>query len=174
MSGNLELASLNLDEIYAQVGASSTTSYPRDGINSTAALTSGTASISANYYYPPCGDSAATGTAATSLQFTGREAHCTEFAPSGAPRAAGIEVWFDQRELRGGDVWDRRIRQRIRDCAVFIPVISGHTQQRAEGIFRVPSPNGRRRWGRRPYSRRRCRPRNSDVRLLASAAAAAL
>ena len=23
-------------------------------------------------------------------------------------RAAGIEVWFDQSELRGGDVWDRK------------------------------------------------------------------
>jgi eukaryotic-like serine/threonine-protein kinase len=55
----------------------------------------------------------------------------------GALRAAGIEVWFDQRELRGGDVWDRKIRQQIRDCAVFIPIISGHTQQRAEGYFRL-------------------------------------
>jgi len=27
-----------------------------------------------------------------------------------ALRAAGIEVWFDQSELRGGDVWDRQIR----------------------------------------------------------------
>jgi len=25
-----------------------------------------------------------------------------------ALRAAGIEVWFDQSELRGGDAWDRR------------------------------------------------------------------
>ncbi len=55
----------------------------------------------------------------------------------GALRAAGIEVWFDQSELRGGDVWDRKIRGQIRDCAVFIPIISGHTQQRAEGYFRL-------------------------------------
>ena len=27
-----------------------------------------------------------------------------------ALRAAGIEVWFDQAELRGGDAWDRQIR----------------------------------------------------------------
>jgi dienelactone hydrolase len=54
-----------------------------------------------------------------------------------ALRAAGIEVWFDQSELRGGDVWDRKIRQQIRDCAVFIPIISAHTQQRAEGYFRL-------------------------------------
>jgi hypothetical protein len=24
-------------------------------------------------------------------------------------RAGGVEVWFDENELRGGDVWDRAI-----------------------------------------------------------------
>ena len=54
-----------------------------------------------------------------------------------ALRAAGIEVWFDQSELRGGDAWDRRIRHQIRDCALFMPVISARTQARAEGYFRL-------------------------------------
>jgi TolB-like protein len=54
-----------------------------------------------------------------------------------ALRAAGIEVWFDQSELRGGDVWDHQIRQRIQDCALFIPVISAHTEARTEGYFRL-------------------------------------
>ena len=35
-------------------------------------------------------------------------------------RTAGIEVWFDQSELRGGDSWDRHITKQIRDCA-FVP-----------------------------------------------------
>jgi RHS repeat-associated protein len=70
---NLMMASGNLDEIFAQVGSSTTTSYFRDGINSTSALTSNSASISANYYYSPYGDSAKTGSAATALQYTGRE-----------------------------------------------------------------------------------------------------
>src|SRR6476660_616884 len=51
-------------------------------------------------------------------------------------RAAGVEVWFDQSELRGGDVWDQAIHRQIRDCALFIPVISAHTQARLEGYFR--------------------------------------
>ena len=51
-------------------------------------------------------------------------------------RAAGIEVWLDQSELRGGDAWDRRIRDQIRHCALFIPVISGHSEARLEGYFR--------------------------------------
>jgi TolB-like protein/Tfp pilus assembly protein PilF len=53
-----------------------------------------------------------------------------------ALRAGGIEVWFDQSELRGGDSWDRKIRQQIHDCALFIPIISATTQGRVEGYFR--------------------------------------
>ena len=53
-----------------------------------------------------------------------------------ALRAAGIDVWFDQSELRGGDAWDQMIRQQIHDCALFVPVISQHTQERLEGYFR--------------------------------------
>jgi TolB-like protein/Flp pilus assembly protein TadD len=48
----------------------------------------------------------------------------------------GIEVWFDQSELRGGDAWDRKIRDQIRHCALFIPIISAHSQARLEGYFR--------------------------------------
>jgi adenylate cyclase len=54
-----------------------------------------------------------------------------------ALRAAGIEVWFDRSELRGGDAWDQEIRREIRDCAIFIPVISAHTAARPEGYFRL-------------------------------------
>ncbi len=53
-----------------------------------------------------------------------------------ALRAAGVNVWFDQSELRGGDTWDQKIRREIRDCALFIPVISANTQARLEGYFR--------------------------------------
>jgi TolB-like protein/Tfp pilus assembly protein PilF len=54
-----------------------------------------------------------------------------------ALRADGIEVWFDQSELRGGDVWDQKIRREIHDCALFIPVISANTASRHEGYFRL-------------------------------------
>ena len=39
-----------------------------------------------------------------------------------ALRAAGIEVWSDQSELRGGDGWGQKIREQIQNCALFIPV----------------------------------------------------
>ena len=52
-------------------------------------------------------------------------------------RAAGIEVWFDQSELRGGDVWDQNIRQQIQACAMFVPIISANTESRTEGYFRL-------------------------------------
>ena len=53
-----------------------------------------------------------------------------------ALRAGGVEVWFDQSELRGGDAWDRSIRQQIHDCRLFMAVISAHTEERDEGYFR--------------------------------------
>jgi tetratricopeptide (TPR) repeat protein len=54
-----------------------------------------------------------------------------------ALRAAGVEVWFDQSELRGGDAWDQSIRKQIKECALFVPIISANTQARAEGYFRL-------------------------------------
>ena len=52
-------------------------------------------------------------------------------------RAAGIEVWFDQRELKGGDAWDQSIRRQIKTCALFVAVVSKHTHERGEGYFRL-------------------------------------
>lgn len=54
-----------------------------------------------------------------------------------ALRAAGIEVWFDQNELVGGDSWDAKIRKQIRECTLFVPMISANTQARLEGYFRL-------------------------------------
>ena len=54
-----------------------------------------------------------------------------------ALRAAGVEVWFDQNELTGGDAWDHKIRRQVRDCVLFLPVISAATQARREGYFRL-------------------------------------
>jgi TolB-like protein/lipoprotein NlpI len=54
-----------------------------------------------------------------------------------ALRAAGVEVFLDQSELRGGDAWDQKIRSEIRDCALFVPVISVNTASRLEGYFRL-------------------------------------
>lgn len=53
-----------------------------------------------------------------------------------ALRSAGVEVWFDKNELRGGDAWDHRIREQIHDCRLFIPVISAQSEPREEGYFR--------------------------------------
>lgn len=53
-----------------------------------------------------------------------------------ALRVAGVEVWLDKSELRGGDAWDSQIKKHIHDCALFIPVISAHTNARSEGYFR--------------------------------------
>ena len=53
-----------------------------------------------------------------------------------ALRAFGVEVWFDQSDLRGGDAWDQKIRKQIHACTLFLPLISATTQERGEGYFR--------------------------------------
>jgi predicted ATPase/DNA-binding winged helix-turn-helix (wHTH) protein len=54
-----------------------------------------------------------------------------------ALRAAGIEVWLDRSALKGGDAWDHKIRQQLRNCTLFMPVISRHTARRPEAYFRL-------------------------------------
>lgn len=50
--------------------------------------------------------------------------------------AAGLDVWYDESELGGGDAWDQKIRRQIRECDYFMPVISATTERRKEGYFR--------------------------------------
>jgi len=69
------------------------------------------------------------------LSYASEDAEAAERIAA-ALRAAGVEVWFDKSELRGGDAWDRKIHDQIRHCALFIPVISAHSQARLEGYFR--------------------------------------
>jgi len=54
-----------------------------------------------------------------------------------ALRSAGIELWLDQSELRGGEAWDRKIRKEIHDRALLIPIISANAHAWAEGYFRL-------------------------------------
>jgi TIR domain len=51
-----------------------------------------------------------------------------------ALRAAGVEVWFDRSELRGGDAWDAQIKKQIHEYALFVvgaPIL---------GVRFAPSP----------------------------------
>ncbi len=55
-----------------------------------------------------------------------------------ALRGAGVEVWFDvEGGLETGDEWDAKIRRQIKECVLFLPVISANTQAREEGYFRI-------------------------------------
>jgi hypothetical protein len=48
---------------------------------------------------------------------------------------AGVDAWFDKRELTLGDDWDGKIERNIKNCSFFIPVISRHTVVRTRGYF---------------------------------------
>jgi len=69
------------------------------------------------------------------LSYASQDAHAAQQLCE-ALRAAGVEVWFDRSELRGGDAWDRQIHERIRDCRLFVAIISAQTEARDEGYFR--------------------------------------
>src|ERR1700683_4865629 len=79
---------------------------------------------------------ASTATGAAFLSYASQDSDAAQRICA-ALRSAGIEVWFDQSELRGGDAWDQSIRKQIKTCALFIPIISRHTHARAEGYFRL-------------------------------------
>lgn len=51
-------------------------------------------------------------------------------------QAAGVDAWYDENELTGGDAWDVKIRRQIRECTYFMPVISARASARLEGYFR--------------------------------------
>jgi hypothetical protein len=48
-------------------------------------------------------------------------------------REAGVRVWLDKDELRGGDQWERHIADTLHDCAVCIPVVSASAKS---GVYR--------------------------------------
>ncbi|HEY6924817.1 MAG TPA: toll/interleukin-1 receptor domain-containing protein [Steroidobacteraceae bacterium] len=50
--------------------------------------------------------------------------------------AFGLDVWYDESGLDGGDAWDQKIRRQIRECDFFLPLISAQTEARPEGYFR--------------------------------------
>jgi TolB-like protein/predicted Zn-dependent protease len=75
-------------------------------------------------------------TGAVFLSYTSQDAAAAARLCEGL-RGAGIEVWLDQSELRGGDAWDVSIRGQIKGCALFVPLISANTQARDEGYFRL-------------------------------------
>jgi hypothetical protein len=54
-----------------------------------------------------------------------------------ALEGAGLEVWFDKRQLDWGDDFGAKIRRNIRGCSFFAPIISASTQNRSEGYFRL-------------------------------------
>src|SRR5499427_8803903 len=76
-----------------------------------------------------------TGSHAVFLSYASEDATAAQRIAD-ALRVAGIEVWFDKSELRGGDAWDRQIREQIHNCRLFIPVISANSERREEGYFR--------------------------------------
>lgn len=74
---------------------------------------------------------AVTPTGAVFLSYASEDTEAAERIAT-ALRTAGIEVCFDKSALRGGETWDRSIREQINECALFIPVVSANAHARIE------------------------------------------
>jgi hypothetical protein len=48
----------------------------------------------------------------------------------------GLDVWYDESGIGGGDAWDQKIRRQIRECDYFMALVSAQTEARHEGYFR--------------------------------------
>lgn len=51
--------------------------------------------------------------------------------------AAGVDVWFDKKDLQLGDVFETKIRRNIDNCSLFVPILSRHTLTTQRRFFRV-------------------------------------
>jgi TIR domain/SIR2-like domain len=54
-----------------------------------------------------------------------------------ALESAGMDAWFDRRDLEPGDEWEAKIRRSIASCSLFVPLISRHVLTRGRRYFRV-------------------------------------
>jgi hypothetical protein len=52
-------------------------------------------------------------------------------------REHDLSVWFDGEQLRAGDGFEARIRQGVRKCEFFVPLISKNTERDRESYFRT-------------------------------------
>lgn len=41
---------------------------------------------------------------------------------------AGLPIWRDTQSIRGGDDWLREVKEHIKDCLLFLPIVSRHAQ----------------------------------------------
>jgi hypothetical protein len=54
-----------------------------------------------------------------------------------ALEAAGVDVFFDRNDLQLGNDWEAKLRRSIRQCSLFVPVISRRTLVPGRRFFRV-------------------------------------
>jgi len=54
-----------------------------------------------------------------------------------ALETAGVDVFFDRKDLQLGNDWEARLRRGIRECSLFVPVISRQTLAPGRRFFRI-------------------------------------
>jgi RHS repeat-associated protein len=73
LNGTMFLEGPGLDEVYGKLASTGATSYLRDALGSTVAVSNSSATTTSSYAYSSYGSTAITGTADSPFQYTGRE-----------------------------------------------------------------------------------------------------
>ena len=87
--------------------------------------------------FTPCDSSSPASTGGAVFTGDAREDAVVNRAIAEPLKALQIEAWLDQNEFRGGDARDQEFKKQIRECPLFVPVISANTPSRPEGDFRM-------------------------------------
>ena len=69
------------------------------------------------------------------LSYASEDRKAAENIRAGLEKAK-LNVWFDMSRLQGGEEFERKIEQAIHEAALFVPIISSHTEGDSASFFR--------------------------------------
>jgi len=67
------------------------------------------------------------------LSYTRADTAAVENLKRGIEQISNIECWYDKEKLEAGDEWENKIKDNIRNAALFIPIISANSLDHDDG-----------------------------------------
>ncbi|AMY10834.1 hypothetical protein LuPra_04077 [Luteitalea pratensis] len=84
------------------------------------------------------GESAATSSSGTIfVSYSSEDLGAAKQLVAELEEIGGDVAWFDKSALKPGDRWDERLKSAVQRCSLFLPLLSGNTERRTEGYFRL-------------------------------------
>lgn len=80
------------------------------------------------------------------LSYTRKDTSAVENLKKGLEQIGNIKCWYDKRELKPGDDWEKEIIVNIREADLFIPLISTSSLEHEDGYVQKEWYQGRIEW----------------------------